>query len=102
MRQELEKQDIVIQISKEANIPIKEVEYVVSRTFEIIAEEMKKGNTVNIAKFGKFEPKRVIRNNVKVLGKMTTNLDYIELVFRPHQTLKDYVNDRKKKKKETV
>jgi nucleoid DNA-binding protein len=98
MRQELEKQDIVIKIAKEANLPIKEVEYVVSRAFEIVAEEMKKGNVVNISKFGKFEPKRVVRKNVKVLGKMTTDLDYIELVFRPHQTLKDYVNDRKKKK----
>ena len=98
MRQELEKQDIVVKIAKESNLPIKEVEYVVSRVFEILAEELKNGNVINIAKFGKFEPKRVVRNNVKVLGKMTTDLDYIELVFRPHQTLKDYVNDRKKKK----
>jgi nucleoid DNA-binding protein len=98
MRQELEKQDMVVRISKEANLPVKEVEYVVSRVFEILAEEMKNGNVINISKFGKFEPKKVIRKNVKVLGKMTTDLDYIELVFRPHQTLKDYVNDRKKKK----
>jgi len=93
----MERQDIVIKIAKEANIPVKEAEYVVRRTFEIIADELKNGNAVNISKFGKFDPKKVVRNNVKVLGKMVADLDYTEIIFRPHQSLKNYVNDRKKK-----
>jgi len=93
----MERQDIVIKIAKEANISVKEAEYVVRRVFEIIADELKNGNSVNIFKFGKFDPKRVVRKNVKVLGKMVADLDYTEIVFRPHQSLKDYVNNRKKK-----
>jgi nucleoid DNA-binding protein len=96
VRKEFERQDIVARIVKEANIPVKAVEYAVSRVFEIIAEELRNGNTTNITKFGRFEPNRVVKNNVKLLGK-TTSLDYMEIVFRPHQSLKDYVNDRKKK-----
>jgi len=37
----MERQDIVIKIAKEANISVKEAEYVVRRVFEIIADELK-------------------------------------------------------------
>ena len=100
MKQELEIQDLVLKVSKESNLPIKDIDYVIKRTLEIIAEELKKENSVNLQKFGRFESKRVVRENVKVLGKMITNLNYLEIVFRPHQTLKSYINDKKKKKSE--
>ncbi|MBX0312021.1 MAG: HU family DNA-binding protein [Sulfurihydrogenibium sp.] len=98
MKQELEIQDIVLKINKESGLPIKDIDYVIRRTLDIIADELKKENNINLQKFGKFESKRVIRKGVKVLGKMVTDLDYIEIIFRPHQTLKAYINNKEKKK----
>jgi nucleoid DNA-binding protein len=98
MKQELEIQDLVLRISKETNSPVKDVDHVIRKMLEIIAEELKKENNINLQKFGKFESKRVIRKGVKVLGKMITDLNYIEIVFKPHQTLKSYINNKEKRK----
>lgn len=98
MKQELEIQDLVLKISRETNLPIKDVDHVIKRMLEIITDELKKENNINLQKFGKFESKRVIRNNVKVLGKMVTDLNYLEIIFRPHQTMKSYINNKEKRK----
>jgi len=55
MSKEVGKREVVKQIAERTHIPQKEVRLIVDTLIEVIVDNLKQGNSVNITGFGKFK-----------------------------------------------